>query len=345
MREARVLVVDDSAAMRALFCDILEQAKNVQVVGVAANADEARDRIEELRPNVLTLDVEMPGKSGIEFLEELMDSNPMPVVMLSSITQAGTDAALKALDLGAVECFPKPLRVSPEQFNATVAKLGKIVLAAANSKVKERKAANANAAPAGAATTNFAWNGTCVALAGSMGAIDALQELLLAYPANCPPTVVAIPVEPALAEAVIAKLDAALPCKVVKAADGAIMLPGTVHVAYDPALHVLAEAGDMPVLRLVARDPVGGARPSADLLFGTLARAGVRSAAGILSGYGADGAKGLKLLRDQGSATFVQAPDSAMVGQAPEAALEAGGADTGTALAALGPQIIAACAA
>ncbi|MEO0061616.1 MAG: hypothetical protein RLZZ08_176 [Pseudomonadota bacterium] len=342
MRDARVLVVDDSAAMRALFCDILEQARNVQVVGVAANADEARERIGELRPNVLTLDVEMPGKSGIEFLEELMEDSPMPVVMLSSITQAGTDAAMKALELGAVECFPKPLRVSPEQFNATVAKLGKIVLAAANSKPRERKPVAAPAGQAAQALPAFAWNGTCIALSGSMGAIDALQELLLTFPANCPPTVVAIPVEPALAEAVIAKFDASLPCSVRKAEDGAPLVPGVIHVAYDPGLHVLVEAGEPAVLRLVARDPVGGVRPSADLLFGTLARAGVKSTAAVLSGYGADGVKGLKLLGDQGSATFAQSPDSAMVSQAPEAALEAGGAQS-VALPLLGGKLLDAC--
>ena len=108
MNDARVLVVDDSAAMRALFSDILEQVRGVQVVGTANGAAEARDQIAELKPNVITLDVEMPGMSGIEFLEELMTTNPIPVVMLSSLTQVGTETSLKAYDLGAVECFPKP---------------------------------------------------------------------------------------------------------------------------------------------------------------------------------------------------------------------------------------------
>lgn len=121
MHEARVLVVDDSAAMRALFSDILDQSKNVTVIGAAANAAEAREQIKELRPNVVTLDVEMPGMSGIEFLEEIMGSNPLPVVMLSSLTQAGTETSLKAYELGAVECFPKPLKATPEQFSKTVA--------------------------------------------------------------------------------------------------------------------------------------------------------------------------------------------------------------------------------
>ena len=135
MHDARVLVVDDSAAMRALFSDILEQAKNVRVVGTATNAADARDQIEALRPNVITLDVEMPGMSGIEFLEEIMETNHLPVVMLSSLTQAGTETSLKAFELGAVECFPKPLKATPEQFSKSVGKLGKIVLAAANSKI------------------------------------------------------------------------------------------------------------------------------------------------------------------------------------------------------------------
>lgn len=344
MHEARVLVVDDSAAMRALFCDILEQAKDVRVVGAAANAAEAWDKIEDLRPNVLTLDVEMPGKSGIEFLADLMEEKPMPVVMLSSITQAGTDAALKALELGAVECFPKPLRVSPEQFSATVKKLGKIVLAAANSKPKARKAAAAPEPAAPAAAGAFNWNGAVVALGGSMGAVDALQELLLSYPSACPPTVAAVLVEPTMAEALVARLDAALPCSVKKAEDGAPLVPGTVYIAFEPAVHVTVEAGAPPVLRMLARDPVGGMRPSADLLFGTLARAGVKSTAAILSGFGADGAKGLKLLRDQGGTTFVQSPDSAMVSQAPEAALAAGAADPVT-LGELGPKLLGACSA
>ena len=134
----RVLIVDDSATMRALFSAVLDQAKDVRVVGAAANAAEAREQIAELKPNVVTLDVEMPGMSGIEFLEEIMANNPLPVVMLSSLTQSGTETSLKAYDLGAVECFPKPLKATPEQFAKTVGKLGKIVLAAANSNVRDR---------------------------------------------------------------------------------------------------------------------------------------------------------------------------------------------------------------
>lgn len=132
MHDARVLVVDDSAAMRALFTDILEQSRNVRVVGVAASAAEARDQLDDLKPNVLTLDVEMPGMSGIDFLKEIMAERPMPVVMLSSLTQSGNEVSLKAYELGAVECFPKPLKATPEQFAKAVGKLAETVIAICN---------------------------------------------------------------------------------------------------------------------------------------------------------------------------------------------------------------------
>lgn len=340
MRDARVLVVDDSAAMRALFSDILDQARGVTVVGTARDAADARAQIPDLKPNVLTLDVEMPGMSGIEFLAEIMEEKPMPVVMLSSLTQSGAETSLKAFELGAVECFPKPLRATPEQFNQIVADLGKIVLAAANSNVREKPrvaAERGDAAP-------FDWNGRIVAIGASMGGIDALTELFATYPANCPPTVVALQAEPALVQTFIAKLDRELPCDVMAASDGMQLEQGTIAIAFDPARHAVVEGGDAPRLRLVDRERVEGARPSATLLFGTLARAGIPAAGVVLSGTGSDGSRGLKLMRDAGMATLVQDPSTATVGEAPAAALAAGGADEPLTLDALAGALLAACA-
>lgn len=324
MHEARVLVVDDSAAMRALFSDVLEGAKNVQVVGTAANAAEARDKIAELQPNVVTLDVEMPGMSGIEFLEEIMTNRPMPVVMLSSLTQSGTETSLKAYELGAVECFPKPLKATPEQFTKTVGKLGKIVLSAANANVRERGTARNRESRA--AETTFNWNGHYVALSASMGGIDALTKLLIDYPARCPPTVIVLQTEPALAETFIARMDQAAQCSVKAARDGASLTPGTVHIAADPDHHVVLEAGQPPKLRLVVRDPVDGARPSATLLYASVARTEIPAVGAVLTGSGIDGAKGLKLMRDAGCDTLAQDPATATVSEAPRAAIEAGAA-------------------
>ncbi|WP_088307755.1 chemotaxis protein CheB [Novosphingobium sp. B 225] len=339
MHDARVLVVDDSAAMRALFTDILDQARNVRVVGVAANAAEARDQIAELKPNVLTLDVEMPGMSGIDFLEEIMADKPMPVVMLSSLTQSGTEVSLKAYELGAVECFPKPLKATPEQFAKTVGKLGQIVLAAANCNVRERVRHH----HAKGSETQFTWNGHFAAFSASMGGIEALTAILSGYPAHCPPTVITLQSEPALVDTFIARLDGELKCSVRAAKDGAVLTPGHVYIAADPEKHAVFEPGTPPKLRLVARDPVEGARPSATLLFGTIARAGVPAVGAVLTGMGEDGAKGLKLMRDAGCKTYAQDRATALVSEAPAAAIAVGGAAQELRLDKLRDAVIAAC--
>lgn len=339
MHEARVLVVDDSAAMRALFSDILDQAKNVTVIGAAANAAEARDQIRALKPNVVTLDVEMPGMSGIEFLEEIMGSAPLPVVMLSSLTQAGTETSLKAYALGAVECFPKPLKATPEQFSKTVGKLGKIVLAAANSNVKDRRAPREHKH----VESHFEWNGHLVALSASMGGIDALTQLLAYFPEKCPPTVIALNAEPAVVETFIKRMDGELKCAVKAAKDGTPLTPGTIHIAFDPERHVVIEPGSPAKLRLIDRDPVEGMRPSANLLFGSIARGSVPATAAVLTGMGNDGAKGLRILRDAGSKTFAQNRKSALVSEAPSAAIDLGAAESELDLDELGAALIACC--
>ena len=339
MHEARVLVVDDSAAMRALFCDILEQTRNVTVVGTAASADAARAQIAELRPNVLTLDVEMPGMSGIEFLEEIMTTNPMPVVMLSGLTQSGTETSLRAYDLGAVECFPKPLKATPEQFNKTVSKLGKIVLAAANSNVRDRPRHRASQA----SEAQFSWNGHIVAFSASMGGIDALTEVLRQWPANCPPTAIVLQTEHALAETFIARMDSELKCSVRAAKDGAQLTQGIVHVAADPAKHAVVEPGQPPRIRLLEREAIDSVRPSANLLYGTIARAAIPAVGAVLTGLGEDGAKGLKLMRDAGCHTFAQDRSSATVSQAPAAAIELGAAEQELALDAMIAAILGHC--
>lgn len=339
MQDARVLVVDDSAAMRALFSDVLEQSRNVCVVGTAANADEARNQIALLKPNVVTLDVEMPGMSGIEFLEEIMTSKPLPVVMLSSLTQSGAETSLKAFSLGAVECFPKPLKATPEQFSKSVGKLGKIVLAAANSNLRTASRARAHAADG----ATFTWNGHIAVFSASMGGIDAVTGLLAHYPANCPPTVIVLQVEPALAHALANRLDTELRCAVKPAKDGAQLTQGTVYIAADPEAHVIVEPGQPPRLRMIARDPVDGARPSANLLYGSIARASIPAIGAVLTGMGEDGAKGLKMMRDAGCRTFAEAPATATVGDAPAAAIAAGGVEKELPLDDLAAAVIAGC--
>ncbi len=304
MSSVRVLVVDDSAAMRALFCDILDNAKGVTVCGTAKNADEARGQLESLKPDVLTLDVEMPGMSGMEFLEEVMTTKPMPVIMLSSITQAGTGTARRALELGAVHCFPKPLHTSREEFDATVRQLGDIVIKAAAGELQPG-GAGAEGEGAGAA---YRSDGSIVALACGAAGMESARQVLAAYDANCPPTVVLFDADPATVENAVRAMRHSLPCQLGDAVDGVSLEPGKVWLAHDPTRHVIVEAGEPPRLRLVERDAVNGCRPSADLFFGSLARTGLPALGGLLTGSGTDGVRGLGILAEAKGRIFVERP-------------------------------------
>lgn len=305
MANVKVMVVDDSAAMRALFCDILDNAKGVTVCGTAKNADDARDQLDTLKPDVLTLDVEMPGMSGMEFLEEVMANRPMPVIMLSSITQAGTGTARRALELGAVHCFPKPLHTSREEFDATVRQLGDIVVKAASGELKP----GGESGDAGAGgEARYRSDGRIVVLACGAAGIESARQVLAAYDAGCPPTIVVFDAEPAAVENAVRAMRHSLPCQLGDAVDGVSLEPGKVWLAHDPTRHVIVEAGEPPRLRLVERDPVNGCRPSADLLFGSIARAGLPALGGLLTGSGTDGVRGLAILADAGGKVFVQRP-------------------------------------
>jgi len=307
MPNTKVMVVDDSAAMRALFCDILDNAKGVEVCGTACDADEARSKLEELRPDVLTLDVEMPGTSGLDFLAEIMEERPMPVIMLSSIAQAGSGTAARALELGAVHCFPKPLHSSREEFDATVAKLGDIVLRAARGTLGATTQAEAEPCEA-PETPSFEPGDKIVAIACGEGGLDTAHHLIASLPANCAPTIIALAASVAEIEQALGSLRTAASCEVLDARDGAALEVGKVYLAYDPQCHVIVEPGSPPRIRQVARDPVAGFRPSADLLLGSIARARCPAIAGLLEGKGADGAKGIQILAGAGHPVFVISP-------------------------------------
>lgn len=331
MQTAKVMVVDDSAAMRALFCDILDNAKGVEVCGTASNANEAREKMAELRPNVLTLDVEMPGMSGMDFLTEIMAERPMPVIMLSSITQEGTGTAQRALDLGAVHCFPKPLKCAGAEFDAVVAKLGSIVVRAANGVLKpgeDGKVAEAEAAP-----SEYVPDGRPLVLMCGSDGIEGAKRVLAALPQDCPPTILLIDASADRIESALASLSSCLACRIAPIADGQKLEIGTVYLANDKSRHVVVEPGAQLALRMVARDPVGGFRPSADLLLGSLAKTKTPALAGLLVGSGADGAKGMQLLARTSGKLLLQKPkefepsasfDTATALQVPAATLDEG---------------------
>jgi two-component system chemotaxis response regulator CheB len=320
MSNARVLIVDDSLTMRALFSGVLERARGIDVVGMAANADEARELMIRLKPDVVTLDVEMPGMSGLDFLEEIMRERPTPVVMLSTLTQKGAETSFRALELGAVDCFPKPKSATPDEFNALAPKLAALVIAASTGGVKQVKVARPVASVA-----HFDWNGKIIALSASVGGVDAMLQLLPTFPKNCPPTIVLLQIEQGFVDPLVSRLKASCSAGVVLAEDGLSLQQGTIYIVTDSGSHAVVDRWPNPSLRLLRSDPVNGVRPSASLLFATIAKtAGANAIGAVLTGMGTDGAAGLKALRATGARTICQDAATSVVHEAPAAAKAAG---------------------
>lgn len=325
--KARVLVVDDSLTMRAFFGAIFDGARGIEVVGTAASAEEARRMIVQLRPNVMTLDIEMPGMNGLDYLQEVMRDRPMPVIMLSSLTQKGSEASFQALERGALDCFPKPTSENRAEF---AQRLSALVVAAANGSARSaRYARDATARTAGSHHHHppppFDWNGRIVVMSASTGGVDALLQLLPGLPADCPPTVISLRIEPEYVAPLMQRLKTHCHARVVLAEDGRPLRRGEIQIACDPATHAVIDRWPDPAVKLLRTDPVNGARPSASLLFATAARtAGVHAVGAILTGIGTDGVAGMKALHASGALTIAQDSATCLVDQAPAAARAAG---------------------
>jgi two-component system chemotaxis response regulator CheB len=295
----KVLVVDDSLTMRALISGALERISNVEVVGLADGAAEAREMVKAFRPHVMTLDVEMPGMSGLEYLEEIMTTNPMPVIMFSTRTTAGAADSIEALRLGALDCFPKPRVAAPAELDAIIAKLGKRIKAARAAEMRKP------AAPVRTVAPPLDWNGRLLVIGGDASSTATMFDILGTFPANCPPTLVIQHLDPGLVEGMVAKLAENCAAKVVIAQDGMAIEQGTIYFAPQGEHHMVVDAWPKGNIRLLARDPVAGERPSISLLFASAAKAGGANTAGVLlMAQGEDGTSGLKALLASGSYGF-----------------------------------------
>jgi two-component system chemotaxis response regulator CheB len=303
----------------------------IDVVGTAASAEEARKLMIDLRPNVVTLDIEMPGMNGLDFLDEIMKERPTPVIMLSSLTQKGADASFQALERGAVDCFPKPTSANREEF---AQKLCALVVASANGtgragrfakNAPTRVGSGSGSAPPAAPPVAFDWNGKIVTMSASTGGVDALLQLLPTLPADCPPMVIALQIEPEFVAPLMERLKARCRARVVPAEDGRKLEPGLIQIVTDPETHAVIDRWPDPSVRLLFSNPVNGVRPSASLLFATAAKTAGANAVGVmLTGMGADGVAGLKALRATGARTISQDSQTCLVDQAPAAARAAG---------------------
>lgn len=308
MASTKVLVVDDSLTMRALISGALERIPNVEVVGLADGADEARELTSRLHPDVITLDVEMPGMSGLDYLAEVMERRPMPVIMFSTRTEAGAADSVEALKLGAIDCFPKPKVATPAELDKIIAKLGKRIKSAKGTPLRASGGAAAHAEQAAA----IDWNGRLLAIGGDASSTQALFSLLGAFPANCPPTLMVQHLGTGLAESLVAKLDDHVAARVVMAQDGMALEQGMICFAPPGEAHVVIDAWPNGRLRLLARDPVAGERPSISLMFASVAKAAGKEALGVLlMPDSEDGGQGMKAMTAMGALGLKPADDRA----------------------------------
>lgn len=323
---ARVLIIDDSALMRGLLENALNGTAGVEVLGTAPDASAARGAIKSLKPNVLTLDIEMPGLSGLEFLEEIMTTDPMPVIMVSTLTGQGTDSTLKALELGAIDFIEKPVLRNTEDRLNFKSRLSQKVKSAATARVSKPLPQPVSRPQWERATgANRAGKPALIAIGASTGGVTAVKQVLEALPPDCPPVAIVQHMPPAYTARFANRLNASLPQTVKEAIHGETLKPGTVHLG-PGGRHLSIRKSSSGYITMLSDDPpVNGHRPSVDVFFQSVAKAAGPSALGtILTGMGRDGADGLLMMRKAGASTFGEAEESCVVYGMPKAAFQIG---------------------
>lgn len=346
-KKLRVLVVDDSALVRKTITDCLNLDPGIEVVGSACDPYVAREKIMRLDPDVLTLDLEMPRMDGLTFLRILMQHHPMPVVVVSSLAQAGSQVALDALEAGAVDVLAKPNGTM--SVGALAGQLAHHVKAAAASVRFRRKIARSEpptcvAPPATvrpspplevpvAGTRPGPYTGRVdsrqlIVIGASTGGVEALRTVLPNLPAGLPPIAVVQHISPYFSKAVAGRLDTLCPIPVVEAEDGMILQRGTCVVAPGDFHLALTWQGEGYKTRLMQTPPVHHCRPSVDVLFRSVAESGGKNVvAALLTGMGSDGAMGMEAIRKAGGRTIAEHEKTCVVYGMPRAAIELGVVD------------------
>jgi len=319
-----VLIVDDSALIRQMLTSMLNSDPAIEVVGAAADPLIARQMIKQLNPDVLTLDIEMPKMDGIAFLEKIMSLRPMPVVMISSLTQQGADVAIRALEIGAVDYIGKPTSDVKAGLEDKTAEVIRKVKIAAKAKVFAKRA------PTSGASTNIAYSAyktteQVIIIGASTGGVEALREIITALPANSPAVLVTQHMPGSFTTSFSKRLDSLSKVTVVEASDNQRVLPGHVYIA-PGGLHLeLARSGANYICAIQDEAPVSGHKPSVDVLMTSAAKVARDNAIGvILTGMGRDGAEGMLAMRNAGAYTVGQDEASSIVYGMPKAAFELG---------------------
>jgi two-component system, chemotaxis family, protein-glutamate methylesterase/glutaminase len=322
----KVLVIDDSAVMRAFLGRVVGSQPDMELAGVVPDPLLAIERVRRASPDVITLDVEMPGMNGLDFLRNLMAVRPLPVIMISSLTREGADTTLRALELGAVDFFPKPDSFS--QLDELALDIAEKIRAAAQAKVVRRKPVappervfQRVARPRAAAT------GQVIGIGASTGGVEALRSLLTELPPTMPPILIAQHMLPGFTETFARRLDAICALQVKQAEDGEEACEGCVYVAPGGRHLKIERRVARYVLRVTDDAPVNRHRPSVDTLFHSMAQAvGAQGIALMLTGMGGDGAEAMLAMRRSGARTIAQDEATSVVFGMPRQAIAVGAA-------------------
>jgi two-component system, chemotaxis family, protein-glutamate methylesterase/glutaminase len=341
----RVLVVDDSAVMRAFLGQVVASQPDMELAGVVSDPVLAIDRIRHSAPDVITLDVEMPRMNGLDFLRQLMTARPLPVVMISSLTQQGADATIRALELGAVDYFAKPASI--EEFQGAGPEIADKIRAAAQARVF-RGRRSSPARPVGAprlpSLGRSGGLGTIIGIGASTGGVEGLRAMLTELPGDMPPILIAQHMLPGFTDAFARRLDAICEISVKEAEDGEEPLHGIAYVAPGGRHLLLARRRASYTLRVTDDPPLNRHRPSVDALFRSMAQtAASRAIAVILTGMGSDGAQAMLELRRAGAMTLAQDEASSVVFGMPRQAIAIGAAQEVLALGDMPRRLKALC--
>jgi len=350
MAKIKVVVVDDSALVRSILTEIINRQTDMECIGAAADPLVAREMIRNLNPDVITLDVEMPKMDGLDFLSRLMRLRPMPVVMVSTLTERGAEVTMKALELGAVDFVAKPKIGVADGIRLLAQDITDKIRIASKARIHRSHAAPASAAapgtapapkPAPMASLGRLSTEKIIFIGASTGGTEATKDVLINLPADCPAVVITQHMPPGFTRSYAARLDGLCRIRVKEAQDGERVLPGHGYIA-PGGMHLSVErSGANYIARVQDGEPVNRHKPSVEVLFNSAARVVGPNALGImLTGMGADGAKAMKAMKDAGAYNLVQDEASCVVFGMPREAINAGAADEVLPLSQIAPRLL-----
>ncbi len=329
MKKISVLVIDDSALIRKLLTEIINSQPDMEVIGAAPDPFVAREMIRTLNPDVLTLDVEMPRMDGLEFLEKLMRLRPMPVVMVSTLTERGSEITFRALELGAIDFVAKPKMDIRHGLEAYGSEIASKIRAASTARVRRLEPNGAIKERASHTPLHYGISTEKLIIIGaSTGGTEAIKEVLAHLPPDCPGILIAQHMPEGFTRSFAERLDRLCKIRVKESEGGERVLPGHAYIAPGHSHLLLKKNGANYVTELSQADPVNRHRPSVDVLFQSAAQCAGRNAVGvILTGMGKDGAAGMLTMRQAGAYNLAQDEASCVVFGMPREAISIGAVD------------------